>query len=286
MYGAAQFFKACDNAGIKGIIGMEIYEAVPHRWDLERDKGIMKIPFGEGNRYFHLTVWCQNLTGWQNLCAIHTASYSENYKMPNRNQALVDRYLLEQHNEGLMIGLGCMASRTNQTIMNENVDAAYESAKWYKEVFGDRVYMEVMGNLKEQIALIRPQRQIASRLGIPTIATNDVHYVHQEDGARDAAHHVLVQARMHKKAGTEKSGDRSDAGFGSWYGTDEFYLKSYNDMMATGGIAAPDLAETVALLDRVDFDFNNLAKPSPPVAPIPEPGEDPEFERFLIEHAT
>lgn len=282
MYGAAQFFKACQKHGIKGVIGMEIYESVPHTWDLERDKDIMSIPFGEGNRYYHLTLWALNLQGWMNLCTLHTLSYTENFKMKNKNQALIDRASLEKYNEGLMVGLGCMASRTNQLLMMNEMTAAYESAKWYKEVFGDRVVTEIMGNISEQQALIRPQREIAAKVGNQVIATNDVHYRRQEDGAPQAAHHLVVQARYHKKKeAADKSADKSDAGFSGWYGSDEFYMKSEQDMLATGGITAADCAGTVDILDRVEFDFLGMDEPAPPIAPIPEIGADPEFDAFI-----
>lgn len=285
IYGAAQFFKACQKHGIKGVIGMEIYEAVPHEWILERDKEIMNTKFGEGHRYFHLTVWCQDEIGWENLCAIHTKSYTENFKLKNKNQALVDRATLEQHSEGLIIGLGCMASRTNQHLIDNEDELAYQTAKWYPEVFGDRVYCEVMGNLAEQQKLIRPQRKIAQRLGVKVVATNDVHYRYQADGVENGPHHMIVQARFRKKAeDAEKSGDKSDAGYGQWYGTDEFYLKSEEDMRNTGGIQESDLTTSLEILDRVSFDFSKLQKPAPPTAPIPSPGEDPGFEAFLAAH--
>jgi DNA polymerase III subunit alpha len=279
VFAAAQFFKACGKQGVKGMIGMEAYEAVPHAWDREEHKEIYKRRFGEGPRYFHLTMWVQDLQGWENLCALHTISYTHNFKP--RNQPLIDRATLERHSEGIMIGLGCMASRTNQVLKHDGVDAAYEAAKWYPEVFGDRVYMELMGNLPEQQALLRDQRKLATRLGVERVATNDIHYRDREDGVEHGAHHVLVQARAFKrKRGAERSEDKSDAGYGRWYGTDEFYMKSGQDMLATGGLQKDEIAQTVEVLDRTSFDFSQLHQPAPPIAPIPETGADPEFDAF------
>ena len=280
IFGAAKFFKACKKHGIKGVIGMEAYEAVPHAWDPERDKAIMDRKFDEGPRYFHLTMWAQDLQGWQNLCGLHSDSFRLHHKP--KNQPLVDRAMLEKRSEGLMIGLGCMASRTNRAMAEQGPDAAYEAAKWYVEVFGDRVYAEVMGNLPEQMALINDQRKLATKLGVPVIATNDVHYVTQEDGRENGPHHALVQARaFKKKEKEEQSDDKSDAGYGKWYGTDEFYLKSRAEMLTTGGINAAEIDRTLEVLDRVTFDFYSIAEPAPPVAPVPVPGEDPEFDQFL-----
>lgn len=284
VYNAAQFFKACDKHGIKGIIGMEAYEAVPDEFILERDKPILKRPFGEGPRYHHLTIWVQNLTGWENLCALHSTSYTGEFKP--YNQPLIDRAHLAAHSEGLMIGLGCMASKMNVTLSREGPDAAYEIAKFYAETFPGRVYMELMANLPEQQAALRDQRKIATRLGVPCIADNDVHYRDRADGREHGAHHILVQARAYgKKEKEEESEDRSDAGYGKWYGTDEFFLKSAEEMLATGGLQKTEIEQTVELLDRVEFDFSALEEPAPPVAPVPDPGEDQEFDLFMEEHA-
>lgn len=282
VFAAAQFFKACKKHGIKGIIGMEAYEAIPHEWDRERDIGLVKRKFGEGPRYHHLTMWVQDLKGWENLCALHTISFTHNFKP--RNQPLIDRATLERHSDGIMIGLGCMSSKTNITLAHQGLDSAYDIAKWYPEVFGDRVFLEVMANLPEQQAMLRDQRKLATKLGVPVIATNDVHYRDQSDGREHGAHHILVQARAYKrKEKAEQSEDRSDAGYGQWYGTDEFFLKSGDQMLATGGLQRDEIERTVEVLDRVDFDFNALEEPAPPVAPVPDPGTDVEFDDFLAE---
>lgn len=282
IFGAAKFFKACRDHGIQGVIGMEAYEAVPHAWDPERDAEIIKRKWDEGPRYFHLTLWAMNIEGWHSLCALHANSWRSHHKP--RNQPFVDRALLEQHNAGLMVGLGCLASRTNRTLATTRDDkAAYEAAKWYVEVFGDRCYSEVMGNLPEQQSLMRDQRRLAQKLGVPVIATNDVHYLDQRDGREHGPHHILVQARQFKKKeAAEKSDDKSDAGYGNWYGSDEFFLKDFNEMMATGGFQRDEIERTVEVLSRVDFDFFSLGEPKPPVAvTVPEPGADEGFESWL-----
>lgn len=282
IFNAAQLFKACEEHGIKGIIGMEAYETIPHTWDRERDIDIVKQKFDEGPRYHHLTMWVQDLTGWENLCALHTRSFTYNYKP--RNQPLIDRASLEEFSEGIIIGLGCPQSKMNWTLTHVGVDAAYDAAKWYPEVFGDRVYCEVMGNLPEQQAMIRDQRKLAGKLGVPVIATNDVHYRDQTDGVEHGPHHILVQARAYKrKEKAEQSSDRSDTGYGQYYGTSDFYLKSKQEMLDTGGINKEEIERTIEVLDRIDFDFSALDEPAPPVAPVPEEEEeDIEFDKFVI----
>lgn len=288
MFGAPQFFKACAKHGVKGIIGMEVYEAIPHAWDPERDGHLFKDKYdGNNPRYHHLTLWAENLEGWRNLCSLHTRSFTKDYKP--KNQPLVDRASLEEFSGGVMVGLGCIASRTNFHLHHDpGTGQAYDSASWYKEVFGDRVYMEVMANLPEQQALLRDQRKLAQRLGVPVIATNDVHYRDQPDGQENGPHHVLVQARMwRKKEGEEKSGDKSDAGYGQWYGTDQFYLKSQAEMLETSGLLPDEVMRTAEVLDRVDFDFyDDRSKPVPPLAPVPTVGMEPAFDKWLVMAGT
>ena len=267
----------------------ELYEAVPHQFDMERDGGIFKIKWADLQpgqyRYHHLTVWAMNDMGWRNLCALHARSWSPAYHPTVRGKPLVDRASLEEHSEGLIVGLGCLASRTSAALATQGEEAAYQQAKWAAEVFAGRCFMEVMGNLPEQQALIRGQRRVAQRLGIPVIATNDVHYTLQEHGREHGPHHTLVQSRMFKKAGTEASTDRSDTGFGSWHGSG-FWLKSGAEMLATGGLLRDEITRTVEVLAMADFDFNAIPKPAPPVADvlIPSVGDDPAFDAFVAAH--
>jgi hypothetical protein len=112
------------------------------------------------------------------------------------------------------------------------------------------------------------------------VATNDVHYLTREQGRLNGSHHVMVQGRRWKKKDedVEQTNDRSDAGFGQWYGSDGFYLKDGDEMLATGGLERAEIERTVEVLSMSSFDFDALPRPKPPVAIVPEPGEDPEFD--------
>lgn len=280
LFDAADFVKACEAHDIKPVLGMEAYEAVPHTWDPAQHAETFKQPWDPqaAPRYFHLTLWVLNEEGWRNLSALHSLSFTKPYKP--KNQPLIDRAHLETHSEGLAVGLGCIQSRTNHAIRRGG--DGYEQAKWYAEVFEDRCWIEVMANLDDQVALLNDQRKLAKRLGRPTVATNDVHYIRQEDGVEGGSHHVLVQARRwKKKEGAEESQDKSDEGYGRWYGSDEFYAKSREQMVATGGLLETEIDESLAVLDAVDFNFSELTRPAPPQAPVPAPGEDPAFDKWL-----
>lgn len=134
LFGAAAFFAACKEEGIKGVIGMEAYEAVPHTFDMATDGEIFGTKWadlGDQDRYYHLTLWAMDLTGWHNLCALHTLSYSDAYLPTKRSKPLIDRANLERYNGGLLLGLGCMASRSNVLIARDSGDIrrAYEASR-------------------------------------------------------------------------------------------------------------------------------------------------------------
>ncbi len=284
VFGAPELFSQTKKHGIKGVIGMEGYEAVPHAFDMERDGDIFKIKWADLNgkdRYYHITLWVLNAKGWENLCALHSRSWTRAYFPTQRGKPLLDRASIERYSEGLAIGLGCMASRTNQLLSRGLDEEAYKLAQWYANVFQGRCWIEVHNVLPEQQALIRAQRKLAKRLGIPCVWTGDVHYVDQADGRKDGPHHMLVQARAFKKAGTEQTTERSDDGFGQWYGSDGFYMKDGQAALDSGGIQIPDLTETLAILDMVDFRFDELNRPKPPIAVVPAPGEDAAFDAWL-----
>lgn len=284
LYGAPRFFKACKEHNMKGVIGMEIYEAMPHVWDPDPagpHHALFKGKWEEGKwRYFHLTLWAQDQTGWENLCAIHTKSFTQGFKP--KNQPLVDRATLEQHSAGVIVGLGCPQSRTNRTLETQGYSAALAAAEWYFEVFPGRVYVEVMTATPDQMRMLTDQRNIAKHFGAETVGTNDIHYLVRSDGVLNGPHHMLVQARKHKSAATAEAEtqDRSDDSFGDWYGSSDFYVKTRAEMIESG-VFAREVDVGLEILDRVTFDFNGMPPPQPPVAHVPPPGENPAFDAWL-----
>jgi len=287
VYSAPVFFTACKEAGIKGVIGMEAYEAVPYTWDPDPTgphHAMFKVKHDPNKpKYHHLTLWAMNQTGWENLCAIHTKSFSAGYKP--KNQPLVDRATLEQHHEGLIIGLGCRQSRTNWTLAHRGYEAAVQAAEWYFDVAAGRVYVEVMSGLPEQVRALDSQRRLARHFGASTLGVNDVHYLRQSDGVLGGPHHMLVMARKFKSTATETEAtiDQSDDAFGAWYGSDQFYLKNRQEMIQSG-IFADEVDRTLEVLDRVDFDFKAMPEPAPPTAHVPQSGKDPDFDAYVAAH--
>ena len=174
MYGALEFYNKCEAQGIKPIPGYEAYVAPNHRGD---KSGSMK------DSNCHLTLLAMNETGFNNLLVLSSRAFKEGFYYKPR----IDRELIKEYNEGIICLSGCLAGELPRTLYRGNLSPeayakAKETAMWYKDVFGDRYYIELQNHgIEEQKMVLDPLAQIARELGIPTVATNDVHYILRED---------------------------------------------------------------------------------------------------------
>lgn len=268
MFGSIRHAFACREAGIAPIFGMEAYESL-----------VDDLHEGEDSAYpAHLTLLAMNRTGWENLCQIHTKSHQAPYALKARTGSRVyprvDRRLLEQHNEGIVCMSACLGGRIQREFMNPDVNKddrhLLNSMKWYREVFQDRFYVELMGNTNEQRAILYRQREICQKDKIHTVATNDVHYLTQAQGKMYGAHHIYSCARygndpLKNRPMEENEGERSRFG---WYGSDEFYLKTSDDMRDTG-FTEQEIAASVEIAERcvssgfTPIDLNFSMPPAP-----------------------
>lgn len=178
MYGAIEFYEECQKQGIKPIIGVEAYIAPRRMQDKEP-----KID----TRYFHLILLAKNETGYKNLLKIVTAAHLEGYYYKPR----IDKEFLKAHAEGLIALSACMGGEVPSLIVSSK-NKAIEAIKFYQETFGkDNFYLELQSHpdYPEQNKVNEKLIAIASKLEIPLVATNDIHYVRKED--KDA-HEVLL----------------------------------------------------------------------------------------------
>lgn len=182
--GAVEFYSAAKAGGIKPIIGMETYVAA--RTHTDRDPAHDK-------QYYHLILLAMNNQGYQNLMKLSTIAHLEGFYYKPR----IDRDLLKQHNEGIIVLSGCISGEFGDALRQEQYDQAKKVALWYKEVFGDRYYIELQdhGNANhpsawaEQVAVTEKSIRIAKELDIPTVITGDAHYLHHSD---QEAHEILL----------------------------------------------------------------------------------------------
>ncbi len=176
MFGAVDFYDTAEKAGVKPIIGMETYVAPGRREDRVKD------PVAA----YHLTLLARDATGYHNLLELATRASLEGFYYHPR----VDRGLLEKHHEGLIALSGCLKGEVNFHLRTNQRKKAYETADFLKGLFGEDFFLEVMRNdIEEQETCNRALAEMGRELRIPLVATNDVHYLEQEDAL---AHEVLL----------------------------------------------------------------------------------------------
>ena len=245
MYGAIDFYKACKKEGIKPIIGCEVYVAPRSR--LQKEPGI-------DNHYYHLILLAKNNEGYKNLSKLVSLSFVDGYYYKPR----IDREILEQYHEGLICLSACLAGEVNQALLMNQTERAEEIALWHKKVFGDDYYIEIQNNgIKEQVLANQKLVQLARKLNIPLVATNDAHYLKREDAYN---HEVLLCIQTGKRMSDE---DRMK------FDTDELYVKSPEEMSEYFK-AFPDAIEnTVKIAEQcnVEFEFGHTILPNYDVPP-------------------
>ena len=239
MYGVIDFYKACKKEGIKPIIGCEVYVASRTRFDKEpQDK-----------RYYHLILLAKNNKGYQNLSKLVSLGFTEGYYYKPR----IDLEILEKYHEGIICLSGCLAGSVSQAILNENIEEAENVAKWHKNVFGEDYYLEIQNNgVKEQVMVNQKLIQIARRLDIPIVATNDAHYLKKEDAYN---HEVLLCIQTGKRI-TEEDRMRFE--------TDELYVKSPEEMSEYFKNFPDAIENTVKIAEKcnVEFEFGHTILPN------------------------
>lgn len=232
MYGAVDFYKACKKHGIKPIIGCEVYVAPRTRFDKEKvlDKD-----------YNHLILLCENETGYKNLIRLVSLAFTEGYYYKPR----VDHDILEKYHEGLICLSACLAGEIPQSLLRRDYDEAKHTALWYRDVFGaDNYFLEVQNHgLDEQKIVNDGLKKLSRETGIPLVATNDVHYIEQQDSK---IQQVLICIATNHVLGEDT---------GLEFHSNEFYLKSEDEMLK----AFPDIPEAMSntqmIAERCNFDF-------------------------------
>jgi len=231
MYGAVNFYKECVKEGIKPIIGCEVYVAPRTRFDKES---------GIDDNYAHLILLAKNKTGYQNLIKLVSLSFTDGYYYKPR----IDLDILKQYSEGLVCLSACLAGQINQAILQDNMEKAKEIALWHKNIFGEDYYLEIQNNgLPEQVMVNQRLIGLSRELNIPLVATNDAHYLKQEDSYN---HEILLCIQTAKKM-TDSDRMRFE--------TNEFYIKTPEEMADYFSAVPEAIENTVKIADKCNFDF-------------------------------
>ncbi len=240
IYGAVEFFKKAKKAGIKPIIGCELYVA--------RESRFSKNPRAD-NLYHHLTILVKDEVGYKNLTKLVSSAHLDGFYYKPR----VDRELLEAHHKGLVCLSGCYNGEIAHFIKIGRIDDAIKTAEYFKNLFGKDYYIEIQEHGRD----IMPKlKEIATTLKIPLVATHDSHYLRKED---QAAHEVLLAIRTSGPNGkTEFSMKEHDLS-----------LKSPDEMAELFVDAPESLENTTVIANECNFEFE-LGKAHLPSFAIPQ----------------
>ena len=231
MYGCVDFYKAAKKAGVKPIIGCEVYVATRTRFD--------KVNRIDGSN--HLVLLCKNETGYKNLIKMVSAGFTEGFY----NKPRVDHELLEEYHEGLICLSACLAGEIPQALLAGDYEKAKNLARYYEDLFGKgNYYIEIQDHgLDEQRTVLPLLVRLSRETGIPLVATNDAHYLEKEDSRMQ---HILICIQTNK---TVNDDDVLE------FGTDEFYVKSTDEMYELFSAWPETCENTNRIAEMCSFDF-------------------------------
>lgn len=249
MYGLVDFFKAAEENGIKAILGCEVYVVAKSRHIKQPDKE---------NATHHLVLLVKNETGYENLMKIVSVASIEGFYYKPR----IDHDYLREHSEGLIALSACLGGEVQSYLLKENYEKAKDVALLYKDIFKDGFYIELQNHgMEEQQKVNELNIKLSEETGIPLVATNDVHYIKREDSK---SHDVLMCIQ------TAKTIDDPNR---RRYPSDQFYLKSAEEMWDMFSYIPEALENTVKIAEECNFEYK-FHESKLPRFPLEE-GQDP-----------
>ena len=256
MYGCVEFYKQAKAAGIKPILGCEVYVAAKSMKIKQPDKE---------NSTHHLVLLVKNEKGYENLMKIVSKASIEGFYYKPR----IDHEYLKSHSEGLIALSACLAGEVQQNILKNKIDKAKDVALIYKDIFKEGFYLEIQNHgMEEQKKVNEVNIKLSKELNIPLVATNDVHYINKKDSK---SHDILMCIQTGKTV-EDKNRRR--------YPSDQFYLKSADEMYNMFSYVPEALENTVKIAKECNYDYK-FHESKLPSFPLPE-GREP-YE-YLKEH--
>jgi len=229
LFAAVRVYDAALNRGLKPIIGCEAYVAPTNRFDRNTD----------ADRPNHLVLLCENERGYRNLVKLASAAYTEGFYYKPR----IDKALLARHAEGLLGLSACLRGEVASALSEDRYDSARQSAYDLRDIFGKgNFFLEMQDQgIPEEQKINRELARLSRETGIPLVVTNDCHYISQADAR---AQEVLMCIQTGK---TLSETNRMK------FPTDQFYFKSYDEMLALFGEVPEALDRTVEIAERVNL---------------------------------
>ena len=239
MYGAVEFYKAALEAGIKPILGCEVYVAEGSRFTKE----------GKGGGYYHLVLLAENNEGYHNLIKLVSYGFTEGFYYKPR----VDKELLRKYSKGIIASSACLAGEVPRNILNVSYEKAKEVALEYLDIFGEGNYfLELQDHgIREQKIVNEALVRMSGETGIPLICTNDSHYIYKED----AEPHDILLCIQTGKTVLDEDRMRYEGG--------QFYVKGPEEMYDLFSFVPEACANTARIAERcnVSFTFHELKLP-------------------------
>lgn len=249
MYGCVEFYKQAVDQGIKPILGCEVYVASKSMYIKQVDKE---------NSTNHLVLLVKNEVGYQNLMKIVSQASIDGFYYKPR----VDHEYLKNHSEGIIALSACLGGEVQSNILKDNYDKAKEIALLYKDIFKEGFYLELQNHgMDEQRKVNETNIKISKETGIPLVATNDVHYINQKDSK---SHDILMCIQTGKTVEDENR---------RRYPSDQFYLKSPEEMWDMFSYIPEALENTIKIAEECNYDYK-FHESKLPKFPLPE-GTDP-----------
>jgi len=263
MFGVIEFYQEAVKAGVKPIIGIEAYVAPGDR----RDKDAR----GLSEAAYHLVLLAKDLAGYKNLLKLASLGYLEGFYYRPR----IDKQLLRQYNGGLICLSSCLAGEIPQAILSGDEDRAGAAVEEFLDIFGEeRFFLELQNHgLEEQEIVNEALIDLARRVGVGLVATNDVHYLRHEDAE---AHEILCCIATGKRL---EDADRLR------FGSDQYYLKSPDEMRELFGEVPEALDNTLRIAEQCNLELDFSKRYTPVFKPPDGQSEDEYLRRLVYEGA-
>ena len=248
MFGAVEFYFACKDNNVKPLLGLDAYLAPGSRLEKKQDRDQV----AQGPR--RLVFLAQNQKGYQNLCKLSTIGYQEGFYWKPR----IDYEVIKEYNSDLICLTGGLRGEVAEAFMKEGADAALAKIRQLKEIFDDRLYLEMCRTGVPEWDQINPFLLEASKItGVPVVASNDVHYMTQDD---QIAQEVLICIGTNKTLSDESR---------FRLGTDEFYFKKPEQMIELFSDIPEAISNTLQIAERCDVKFKLKDDAGKPIYHLP-----------------
>ena len=246
MYGVIEFYKTCKKAGIKPIIGCEVYVATSSRFDKRANN----------DSYYHLVLLCKDMVGYKNLIHLVSLGFTEGFYSKPR----IDEELLRAHSEGLIALSACLSGKIPRLLAVGDLEGAKKIALDYAAIFGkDNFYIELQDHGTEETKQLMPLLvNLAKETGLPMVATNDCHYLRRRDSE-------IQQVLMCIQTNTTLDSQNKPT-----FGVDDYYIKTTDEMKRIYGEYEGAIENTVKIADmcQLELEFDKVFLPK-----FPCPGE-------------